>query len=96
MQKNEISFKGHKLFIGIDVHKSTWMVAVMTESGAQHRHSQEASAEKLCSFLKNNYPEGEYLAVYESGFTGFSTCYQLQASGINHIAETDIHKVKQG
>ena len=72
MQKYKISFKGQKIFIGIDVHKKTWEVAVLTESGFMKRHPQKASAKELFDFLRKHYPDGDYLAVYESGFSGFA------------------------
>ena len=85
MQKNTISFKGQKIFIGIDVHKKNWDVAVAPEVGVIKRHPQKASAHELFVFLKKHYPDGDYLAVYESGFTGFSTYYALKDVGINCI-----------
>jgi hypothetical protein len=42
MQRNKISFKGQKIFIGIDVHAKTWEVAVLTESGYKERHPAES------------------------------------------------------
>ena len=44
MQRNKISFKGQKIYIGIDVHKVNWEVFCLTESGANTRHSQKPSA----------------------------------------------------
>ena len=85
MQSNKISFKGQKIFIGIDVHKTTWEVAVLTESGFLKRHPQEASAKALFDFLRKHYPDGEYHAVYESGFSGFATYYALQEHGIDCV-----------
>ena len=85
MQSYKISFKGQKIFIGIDVHKTTWEVAVLTESGFLRRHPQEASAKALFEFLRKHYPDGEYHAVYESGFSGFSTYYALQEHGISCV-----------
>ena len=78
MQRNKISFKGQKIYIGIDVHKKNWEVFCLTESGANTRHSQNASAKELATYLHRRFPEGEYSAVYESGFTGFSTYYALE------------------
>ena len=52
MQKYNISFKGQKIFIGIDVHKKNWDVAVAPEVGFVKRHSQKASAKVLIDFLK--------------------------------------------
>ena len=82
MQRNKISFKGQKIFVGIDVHKTIWEVAVLTESGLLKRHPQEASAKVLFDFLRKHYPDGEYHAVYESGFSGFATYYALKECGI--------------
>ena len=69
MQRNKISFKGQKIFIGIDVHARTWEVAVLTESGFVKRYSQVSSAKVLFDFLTKHFPDGEYHAVYESGFS---------------------------
>lgn len=85
MQRNKISFKGQKIFIGIDVHKSKWAVTCLTESGFKHTYAQKASAYDLATYLHRNFPDGEYHAVYEAGFTGFSTYYSLQENGISSI-----------
>ena len=82
MQRNKISFKGQKIFIGIDVHKKKWDVAIAPEIGIVKRHPQKASAKELFDFLKKHYPDGDYLAVYESGFSGYSTYYALKETGI--------------
>ena len=85
MQRNKISFKGQKIFIGIDVHKKNWDVAIAPKVGNVKRHIQKASAKALFDFLKKHYPDGDYLAVYESGFSGFSTYYALKEVGIDSI-----------
>ena len=82
MQRNKISFKGQKIFLGIDVHKRNWDVAIAPEVGNVKRHTQKASAKELFDFLKKHYPDGDYLAVYESGFSGYSTYYALKEVGI--------------
>ena len=83
MQRNRISFKGQKIFIGIDVHKTTWQVTTLTQTGIKKTHPQKASAKELYDFLNRYYPEGEYMAVYEAGFSGFSTYYALKEQGID-------------
>lgn len=82
MQRNKISFSGQKIFVGIDVHKRKWSVATITESGFERVHSQNASAQELIDFLHRHYPDGDYVVVYEAGFTGFSTYYSLAEAGI--------------
>ena len=83
MQSNKKNFKEQKIYIGIDVHAKTWQVAVMLESGYTKIYAQPASAQMLFNFLSNHFPGGEYYAVYESGFSGFSTYYALTELGIN-------------
>ena len=83
MQSNKKSFKGQNIFVGIDVHAKTWAVETLTESGFTKRHAQEASAKVLFDFLRKNFPGATYHAVYESGFSGFSTYYELTAYGID-------------
>ena len=85
MQRNKISFKGQKIFIGIDVHARTWEVAVLTESGFVKRYSQVSSAKVLFDFLTKHFPDGEYHAVYESGFSDFSTYYALKEYNIDCV-----------
>ena len=52
MQRNKISFKEQKIFIGIDVHAKNWEVAIAPEVGIVRRHSQKPSAKELFDFLK--------------------------------------------
>lgn len=86
MQRNKKTFKGQRIFIGIDVHKRTWTYTVLTESSNFSKTvSHEASGAKLHEYLSKNFPEGDYLAVYESGFSGYSTYYELESLGIRCI-----------
>lgn len=85
MQRNKISFSGQKIFIGIDVHKTKWVVTCLSERGFEHTYSQKASAEDLSAYLHRNFADGDYHAVYEAGFTGFSTYYALKKCGIDSI-----------
>ena len=83
VQSNGINFDGQNIYIGIDVHLKTWSVTIITQSGYKKKHSQKSSAKELFEHLKKHYPNGIYQAVYESGFSGFSTYYALQEYGIN-------------
>ena len=96
MQRNEITFKGQSIFIGIDVHAKNWEVAIASEVGAVRRHSQKPSARELFEYLKKNYPDGEYQAVYESGFSGFSTYYALKEVGIGCMVIHAADEVAEG
>ena len=56
---------------------------MLTESGFAKRYSQASSAKVLFDFLRRHFPDGEYHAVYESGFSGFSTYYALKEYNID-------------
>lgn len=86
MQRNKKSFKGQKIFIGIDVHRRSWSVTTITESGSVHSHAQKPGAQELFDFLTKRYPQAEYHAVYEAGFTSMATYYALEEAGIKSIA----------
>jgi transposase len=64
------------------VHKKSWDVTAITSGGYKKSCHQPASATALLEFLKNHFPGGDYMAVYESGFSGFSTYYALSSLGI--------------
>ena len=82
-QRKKINFEGQNIYIGIDVHLKNWSVTTITQSGYKKTHSQNSSARELFEHLRKHYPGGKYLAVYESGFTGFSTYYALKEYGID-------------
>jgi Transposase and inactivated derivatives len=82
-QRKEINFEGQNIYIGIDVHLKTWHITIITESGYKSKFSQPSSARALFEHLKKHYPNGNYQAVYESGFSGFATYYALAELGIN-------------
>lgn len=83
LQSKGINFNGQNVYIGIDVHLKSWDVTILTESGYKKQFTQPADALALFEQLKKSYPNGTYRAVYESGFTGFSTYYSLMSLGID-------------
>lgn len=85
MQSYNISFKGQNIYVGIDVHLRTWTITVLAETGYKKTFTQPADSKALFEHLKKNYPEGIYHAVYESGFCGYSSCYELRDYGVDCI-----------
>ena len=69
---NEVSFfEKVLLFIGIDVHKSKWVVTIRTYELELKTFTMKPSAEQLEKFLIKNYPGADYRIVYECCFSGF-------------------------
>lgn len=86
LQRNEINFNGQHIYIGIDVHKKEWQIAIQTQTGCEERYRMCSNqTEELTAHLQKKYPGAIYKSVYESGFTGFSTHRSLMANGIDNI-----------
>jgi transposase len=87
MQKkgNKISFKGQRVYIGIDVHLKSWTITVIVEEVIYKSFSQDPNASVLLNYLKNKFPDATYYSVYEAGFCGFSIHRELEAHGIRNI-----------
>jgi transposase len=49
------------------------------------KFSQPPSAEALASYLKRNFPGGNWLSVYEAGFCGFHVHAELEKQGIRNM-----------
>jgi len=81
----ELNFSGQKIFIGIDVHLTSWKVTIMLEDTPFKTFSQDPDAKTLRNYLDKNFPEGEYFSAYEAGFCGFSVHRNLESNGIKNI-----------
>lgn len=77
------SFEGQSFYVGIDVHKKSWQVTIMTDHHEHKTMHQPPSAEKLSGYLHRNFPGGLYQAVYEAGFSGFQSCRSLNKMGVD-------------
>lgn len=84
-QKTVLDFKGQNIFVGIDVHLKSWAVTILTDNLVHKTFTQPACADTLSTYLKRNFPGGDYYSVYEAGFSGFWTHYKLKDMGINNI-----------
>lgn len=80
--REKIDFKGKKIYVGIDVHKSQWTIAVCTEHTNYRPFNQPPCAEKLENYLKGKFPSAEIICAYEAGFSGFSLQEYLTSVGI--------------
>ena len=50
-QRKQISFKGQRIYIGIDVHLKSWTVTVASEHAILKKLTQPPSPEVLYNFL---------------------------------------------
>ena len=84
-QVNEDGEISENIYVGIDVHKKSWSISIMSEFAELKAFTQPAEPEVLASYLKKYFPDARYYSAYESGFSGFWAHRQLEASGIHNI-----------
>jgi transposase len=84
-QRKELNFKGQNIYIGIDVHKQSWMVCICSEHLEHKYFVQPPSVEALSGYLNRNFLGATFYSVYEAGFCGFHVHEKLQAAGIHNI-----------
>lgn len=80
--QNKTDFTGRVLYVGIDVHKVRWQVAVYYDGLILSNTSIEGTSEALLAHLRKRYGDAQFSCVYESGAFGFSLCRSLWAAGI--------------
>lgn len=80
---NQKTFEGQSVYIGIDYHKKNWKITILGEHSIHKTMNSDPNAEKLANYLKTKFPGADYHAVYEAGFSGFSSCRKLIDLGVD-------------
>lgn len=83
--QNLTDFTDRILYVGIDVHKVRWQVAVYYDGLILSNTSIEGSSEALITHLRKRYGDAQFHCVYESGPFGFTLCRSLWAAGLECI-----------
>jgi transposase len=81
-QRTKADFSNQEIYVGIDVHKNSWNVSIMTETIEHKSFTQDPSATDLIEYLQRNFPGARVRCAYEAGFSGFSAARLLHANGI--------------
>ena len=82
-QAKHTDFSGQNIYTGLDVHRKSWKVTIFTEAFEHKTFTQPPDPKKLVSYLKRVFPNANYHAVYEAGFSGFWTYDRLIQMGVN-------------
>lgn len=81
----EKNYSGQTIYVGLDVHKRSWTVAIIVDGIKREHFTQNPDPQLLYRHLHRKYPEGEYRCVYEAGFCGFWILNKLNELGVNCI-----------
>ena len=84
-QSKELNFQGQNIYVGLDVHKKSWNVSIMTEVLTHKTFSQDPKPEILYAYLHKKFPGATYYSAYEAGFCGFWIHYRLTTLGVKSI-----------
>ncbi len=84
--KSNFDYTGKTIFVGIDVHKKTYSVAVVDDDGLLiKRDGMSASPSQLLAYLKKYFKNAEVKSAYEAGFSGFGLHRFLNKNGVENI-----------
>lgn len=84
-QRNEFSFKGKNIYVGIDVHLKSWTATILSESTHLKTYRLDPSPDALYSYLSRTYPGASFHSVYEAGFSGYGAHRRLIELGVDNI-----------
>ena len=79
---SRLDFTGQHIYIGIDVHKKSWSICILTDHFEHKTFTQPPDANVLVNYLKRNFPGATYHAVYEAGYSGFWVHDRLREHGV--------------
>lgn len=85
MKINHLNYVGKKVFVGIDVHKKTYVAVVVCEGQIVKKWRTEAQPEVFGEQLLRFFDGAEIFSAYEAGFSGFGLHRILAPKGITNI-----------
>ena len=83
VQASQLDFEGQDIYVGIDVHLSSWTVSIYTAHLEHKTFRQDARPETLIRYLSSHFPGASCHGVYEAGYSGFWIHDALTAAGID-------------
>jgi len=79
---SKLDFEGQQIYLGMDVHKKSWSISVLTDEFEHKTFTQPPEVSTLVNYLKRNFPGASYKSVYEAGYCGFWIHDCLQEHGV--------------
>ena len=79
---NKLDFAGQKIYVGMDIHKKSWSISILTDKLEHKTFTQPPEVGTLVNYLRRNFPGASYQSVYEAGYCGFWIHDRLQEHGV--------------
>ena len=85
--KQKINLKNYKgeAFIGIDVHRLTYSVAIVINRTVVKKFQMPADNEQFIAVVRKLLPQAKLFSVYEAGFSGYTLHRTLEKAHISNI-----------
>ena len=80
MQSKSINFSSMNIYAGIDVHKKSWSVTILTDDIEHKTYAQPPCVDTLYRYLTKHFPGATYYSAYEAGFSGYGNHRRLVES----------------
>jgi transposase len=81
----EVSYVGKDVYIGVDVHKKTYVVVARVEGEVVKKWITAASPQALAQQLLKYFSGAIIHTAYEAGFSGFVLHRELEKNGIKNL-----------
>lgn len=78
-------YTNQSIFIGIDVHKTSYSLTAICEGQVIKKDTIPASVQGLINYCLKFFPKARIFSAYEAGFCGFHLHRELIKNGINNI-----------
>ena len=82
---NSIDYVGKVVYMGIDVHKATYVCVSICESAVVKRDTLSADSQSLLHYMNKHFHGAKINSAYEAGFSGFHLHRFLIQNGVNNI-----------
>lgn len=83
--KTKRNYTDKKIFVGLDVHKKTYSIAVVCDGDLVKRDTMPAYPQRVVDYLQKYFKGAQIKSAYEAGFSGFGLHRHLQKHGIENI-----------
>lgn len=82
MNKITANFAGQTVFVGMDIHKKSWILGIYLNELFLRNVHQSPNPQVMVNYLRKNFPGASYKATYEASKFGFWIQRQLSKLGV--------------